>query len=705
MAVRKIETKLSIDGEREWKAQMTSVNSALRTLKTELSLSTSEFRGQANSMEALRASHDIMQRQYDQQRQKVADLREALSEVQEAYADSPKKIDEYQRSLNVALVELHNMEDALQRNQRLMDEAAESQDGCAHSIDAFGREVREASEETSSFGDILRANLTSSAIVAGLKNLYGTMQRIGDELKDIALEGIDLASNLSEVKNVVDTTFGPEGAAKIYAWSNAAASAYGISNLNAQRYTGTLGAMLKSMNLSDDAVLEMSTSLVGLAGDMASFYNLDIDEAFEKLRSGISGEAEPLKQLGINLSVANLEAYALSQGIETAYNSMTQAEQATLRYNYLMQATADAQGDFADTSDSYANQQRILELNIENLKTAFGEKLLPSVTEVTAALNDLMSGNIDVGEFIDRLFGINEVTEAFRDLSPAVAAGTAALVAYKAAAAISGVIDALRTATEGQTAAQAALHIVMGANPFVRIAALIAGVVSALVVLWNTNEDFRNAVTRAWEWLRDSAVNVFNGIKNAFNSVGEKFREIRATIERQISEFKSIGTNIVEGIWSGISGGYTWIKNKIQGWVGDVVGFFKRMLGINSPSTVLRDQVGRYMGEGVTEGFIDNVDVAAMRDAIPTSFDIAAQVNSVNRVHNNGLYMSDTGYMIGRLDNANALELLQGINSDLSWIKANGMTIVLDDGTIVGRWLPLIDKGLGQMALDSERGL
>ena len=88
----------------------------------------------------------------------------------------------------------------------------------------------------------------------------------------------------------------------------------------------------------------MSTSMAGLAGDMASFYNLDYDTAFEKLRSGISGETEPLKQLGINMSVANLEAYALARGITTSYNKMTQAQQATLRYNYLMSVTADAGG-------------------------------------------------------------------------------------------------------------------------------------------------------------------------------------------------------------------------------------------------------------------------------------------------------------------------------------------------------------------------
>ena len=101
--------------------------------------------------------------------------------------------------------------------------------------------------------------------------------------------------------------------------------------------------MLKSSQVADDMVQQMSTNITALAGDMASFYNLDSDTAFEKIRSGLSGETEPLKQLGINMSVANLEAYRMAQGIQIAYSDMDQASQTLLRYNYLTSVTADAQ--------------------------------------------------------------------------------------------------------------------------------------------------------------------------------------------------------------------------------------------------------------------------------------------------------------------------------------------------------------------------
>lgn len=157
--------------------------------------------------------------------------------------------------------------------------------------------------------------------------------------------GLEYASDLQEVQNVVDKTFA-ENSAIIDDFAARSLEAYGLNALEAKKYSSTVGAMLKSMGLTSDETLVMSQNLTALAGDVASFYNLSGDEAFEKIRAGISGETEPLKQLGINMSVANLEAYALSQGISTAYNKMSQADQAVLRYNYLLSATADAQGGF-----------------------------------------------------------------------------------------------------------------------------------------------------------------------------------------------------------------------------------------------------------------------------------------------------------------------------------------------------------------------
>ncbi len=239
-------------------------------------------------------------------------------------------------------------------------------------------------------------------------------------------KGIDLASDLQEVQNVVDTTFGEKGAAQIEKFATSAIENFGLSELSAKQMSSTMGAMIKSMGLADEEVLKMSQSMTGLAGDMASFYNLDPTEAFEKLRAGISGETEPLKQLGINLSAVNLQAYAVSQGIEKAYEKMTEAEKVTLRYNYILSVTKDAQGDFAKTSDSYANQTRILGEEVNALAAEMGDILLPAMTKGIDALRESTVGN---DEFKEALKGVFEIVAQLAETAiPLLADKIASLV-------------------------------------------------------------------------------------------------------------------------------------------------------------------------------------------------------------------------------------------------------------------------------------
>ena len=148
--------------------------------------------------------------------------------------------------------------------------------------------------------------------------------------------------------------------------------------------------MMKSSGLAGEEIVDMSTAMAGLAADMASFYNLPFDEAFQKIAAGLAGETEPLRRLGINMSVANLEAYALAQGIDTAWDKMSAGEQLMLRQQYLFQATADAQGDFLRTNDSYANTIKRIETSIATLKTDLGETLLSLINPLTSAVADFL---------------------------------------------------------------------------------------------------------------------------------------------------------------------------------------------------------------------------------------------------------------------------------------------------------------------------
>jgi phage-related protein len=233
-------------------------------------------------------------------------------------------------------------------------------------------------------------------------------------------KGLKLASDIQEVQNVVDVTFG-DNANQINEWSKQALKAFGLTELQAKQFTGTMGAMLKSSGLEGQNIVNMSENLTGLAGDLASFYNISQDNAWEKVRAGISGETLPLKELGINMNIANLEAYALSKGIKVSYEKMNQASQVALRYSYLMAQSKDAQGDFLRTQESFANQTRILKSNFDSLLAEIAVKFLPVATNVISMLNKVQEGFLNDSQAIGTVQGVIEkAINTFNSFVPVV---------------------------------------------------------------------------------------------------------------------------------------------------------------------------------------------------------------------------------------------------------------------------------------------
>lgn len=255
-------------------------------------------------------------------------------------------------------------------------------------LQRVSRAIDTAQERANAFSANLQ-QIGSNMMNFGTQMVHGVSMPILGALK----ESLFAASDLNEAYNVVDTTFKQSGS-EVRKWSKGLLEDFGLVELQAIKYSGAMGAMLKSSGLSEKSAKDMSKGLVELTGDFSSFYNLDHDFAWEKIRSGIAGETEPLKALGINMSVANLEAFALTQGIKKSWKEMGQAEQVTLRYNYLLSQTTDSQGDFAKTADSFSNKLRVVQGKILNLGVTIGNVILP-VAEKFINKIDSLSGFIE----------------------------------------------------------------------------------------------------------------------------------------------------------------------------------------------------------------------------------------------------------------------------------------------------------------------
>jgi len=256
-----------------------------------------------------------------------------------------------------------------------------------------------------SFTNLLRAVLP----FYGIRGLF-----------DWATGAFEAGSSIVELENVIDTAFGSlkkgyeDISGYIYKWAQGTIDAFGVSQIAAEKYAGRLMSMFNSSGFDvtegmRDSAAKMSVELIQRAGDIASFYDVTVDEAMTKIQSGLAGMTRPLRSLGINMSVANMQAYALSQGITTEWQSMDQATQMMLRYSYLMNASQYAAGDFARTSRSAANQVRLLSLNFQQLSATMGQGIIPAIAPIIAWLNALIKKLIQAANafriFMWTLFG------------------------------------------------------------------------------------------------------------------------------------------------------------------------------------------------------------------------------------------------------------------------------------------------------------
>lgn len=341
----------------------------------------------------------------------------------------------------------------------------------ARQLDRFGKQMTQIGQSMSVF-------VTAPLLAAGAAS-------------------VKLASDFQESLNKVDVAFGST-AGQVKNFAQQALTQFGIAEGTALDMAATFGDMATSMGLPQAEAANMSTSLVGLAGDLASFKNIGIDQAMTALNGVFTGETESLKMLGVVMTEANLQAFALSKGIKTQVKDMDQASKVNLRYAYIMEMTKNAQGDFARTGGGAANQMRIFQESMKQLGQQFGAVILPHFTKLITGLNGMISGFSKLSD------GTKTTIVIFAAL--AAAAGPMLIIIGQMAQGIPVLISAFGKLK----AAMVALNL--SPNPYVLLATAIAAIGIALYT-WYSNT--KQMVT-AKQALNDA---VARGNKEAVNEV------------------------------------------------------------------------------------------------------------------------------------------------------------------------------------------
>lgn len=391
-------------------------------------------------------------------------------------------------------------------------------------------------------------------------NASGTLDKVGKaavsmftafaagKVLDFAKGAIDSASNLSESISKAKVVFG-QGDVAVEKFASTAATALGISRQEALESTATFGNFFEAMGIGQTKAEGMSTSMVKMASDLASFNNADPAQVLEDLRSGLAGQVEPLRKYGVDLSDATLQQEAMRLGLIKHTQVLTAGQKAQAAYGLIMKQTGTAQGDFGRTSGGLANQQRIMSAEFENAKEKIGTGLLPAVVKLTHGLVELLG-------FVQKNSGW---------LTP-LAIGLGVLAA--------GIWLV--------TAAQTAWDIAMMMNPIGLVIIAVIALVAVIIYLWTHSaafreffiglwndiwgflkgvghwfaHDFVDFFKGAWKWIKDTAGDAADWIHNKWSGFINFFTSMPGKI-------KGIASGMWDGIWNAFK---NTINLLIRGW-------------------------------------------------------------------------------------------------------------------------------------------
>ena len=318
-----------------------------------------------------------------------------VKEVQAAFKDLANSVKEINANINSIFHDgFEKLEDSFQSLQQKSEKVENSMDKMGNSAKKTGTTVSNSFNKMDISGASRKVNLLGrqfeglGTIVKRIGFLVGSAFAVG-KLIQFGKESIELGSDLAEVQNVVDVTF-TTMSDKVNEFAKNAMTTAGLSETMAKRYVGTFGAMSKSFGFSEQQAYDMSTALTQLTGDVASFYNISQDLAYIKLKSVFTGETETLKDLGVVMTQSALDQYALANGYGKTTSAMTEQEKVALRLAFVQKQLSAASGDFIRTSDSWANQVRVMQLQLQSLKATVGQGLINIFTPVLKVINILL---------------------------------------------------------------------------------------------------------------------------------------------------------------------------------------------------------------------------------------------------------------------------------------------------------------------------
>ncbi len=470
----------------------------------------------------------VLASQYESAKSKVADLTSAFNKAVREEGAAAEKTQELAKEL---------------------EDAEKEADDLKNEMDSLSKKTKTAGDGVESLSEKLKKGLSTAAKVA-----TGVLTTVASSVVALGKIGLGYNAQIESYTTDFEVMMGDTEAA--------ARKVEELKQMGAKTpfELGDLASATKTL-LAFNVSADDSTGVLQQLGDISlgNVQKLEsLTRAYGKMNASQKVTLEDINMM-IDAGFNPLLIVAENTGetMEEVYGRISKGEVSFEEISGAINKATSEGGQFYQGMDKASQTTQGL---ISTLKDAAQSKIGELFSDISEKIKELLPNVISFIENIDTdeiVTGVENLMQTFNDLLPVITSVTAATVAYKAATSIAGIIDALRKATEGQTIAQTLLNAVMNANPFVLVATLIVGLVAAIVTLWNTNEDFKNAVINIWNLVKEAISNAINSITEFFQNLVQFISElpgkIQQTFDDIVQKALDLGNNIVSSIIDGIS--------------------------------------------------------------------------------------------------------------------------------------------------------
>ena len=468
--------KLKVEGENSFSNSFKNATTSVKALDSAVKLSSAAFENNEDKMGAFQNKSEALRKEIEAQERVVKLAAQAVDALTKEEGEGSTETQKYQKTLNDANTKLEKMKTQLNENEK--------------AIKDFSTGTQEAGEKISAFGDKVSAlgsklAWVSAGATAALTGMFTAAS--------------DLNENLNKTQVVFDDLSG-----SIEEWSKTTLQSYGIAQSSSLEMISLFGDMATSMGLTTEQAAEMGKELVGRAGDLASFKNISLETAQTGLSAIFTGQAQSLKQFGIVMTEANLEAYALAEGFTKQYKEMDQAEKVMLRYQYVMDMTKNSAGDFANTSDGAANSVRVAQESLKEAAATLGQEVIPLVLPLIQDVTELIQGINAMDEGTKKLIVDGLAIAAVA--SPVLTIGSKLIhgIGWMAKTGLPALSSAFGASGTAATAAATSMSVGLGAVLPV-LAGLLAGIMACVYAYDKLTEAENKALVRRNQELRGNS--------------------------------------------------------------------------------------------------------------------------------------------------------------------------------------------------------